>query len=575
MRRIATVLVVAALVTACSDALDVTNPNRPSTPQVLSSAADLETAIGGTYRVIHVANIGGSNDNIDNQLKVSAFESYATVNNFGMNVRGPVPRAPVLNERGNNVQTGNNRDYQQLQVAARATANYVFALDALQTASPTKPVLVAVGRVNAARAFGFFTLGLAQGNTALVYDSAATVKPSDPIEARPLEGYATVMANALAMMDSAIAVASAAASVTDNANFVIQPGWIRSSNFASGFSRTQFIQLVRSHKARLRAGVARTPTERAAVNWVEVVADAANGLPNGLLLNLSVSDGWDNVWIGSQYRYGGWHNMSNHFIGMADTSGGYQTWLAAKDANGQAGGGGPFLIKTPDLRFPSGETRSAQTANSPSSQVPPLGPTGRQYFRNRSSGDDTSTPAHGDSWYDHARFFTIFITPNRVGAWPTMTKTEMDMLVAEGKLRAGAQQDVAGAVALINLTRGTSGLPALTGAGTVPGGTGCVPRVPTGATGSTTACGDAFEAMKYEKRLETAMTGYGQWYFDSRGWGDLPEGTALHWPVPWQEMDARLKQYYDLGGLTKICSAGQAPAANNCSAAAKSTYGAW
>ena len=52
-------------------------------------------------------------------------------------------------------------------------------------------------------------------------------------------------------------------------------------------------------------------------------------------------------------------------------------------------------------------------------------------------------------------------------------------------------------------------------------------------------CGDAWEAMKYEKRLETAMTGYGQWYFDSRGWGDLPVGTPVHWPVPNQEADAR------------------------------------
>jgi hypothetical protein len=573
MRRLATGLAVAALVTACSDALEVSNENNPSTPQVLNSAADLETAIGGTFRVIHVANVGGSNDNIDNQMKALALESYATVNNFGMNVRAPLPRNPILNERGNNVQVGNNRDYQQLQVAARATANYIFALDRLEDADPARPVLTSVGRSASARAFAFFTLGLALGNTALVYDSAATVTPKTPIVAGPLEGYRAVMDTALRMMDSALAIANSAPVVADQGNFLIQSGWIRSANFPSGFNRAQFIQLVRSYKARLRAGVARTPTERAAVNWNEVIADAQNGLPTGLVIRTTVSGGWDNAWIASQYRYGGWHNMSNHFIGMADTSGAYQTWLSTRDANGQAGGGGPILIRTPDLRFPSGETRAAQTANSPTAQVPPLPPTGRLYFRNRAPGDDTPTPAHGDSYYDHARFYAVFAATDRVGDWPTMTRTELDMLIAEGQLRTNT--NTSNAIALINITRTASGLPALTGTGTVPGGNACVPRVPVGPSGNTTQCGDAFEAMKYEKRLETAMTGYGQWFFDSRGWGDLPEGTALHWPVPWQEMDARLKQYYDMGGTTRICAAGQSPASSACSAAAKSTYGAW
>jgi hypothetical protein len=49
--------------------------------------------------------------------------------------------------------------------------------------------------------------------------------------------------------------------------------------------------------------------------------------------------------------------------------------------------------------------------------------------------------------------------------------------------------------------------------------------------------------------METAFTGYGQWYFDGRGWGDLPEGTAVHWPTPNQELDARLKPLYNLGGI--------------------------
>ena len=573
MKRIASAIAVAGLLTACSDALEVPNVNNPNTQQVLNSAADLESAMGGTYRSVHVAN-HHSNDNIDNQMKALGLESYATNNNYGMNVRAPLPRTPILNERGNGVQTGNNRDYQQLQVNARNIANLIAALDRLEDADPVKPVLISVGRSAAARAFGFFTLGVSLGSTALVYDSAAVVTNQTPIIATPLEGYMAVMDTALRMLDSAIAVANRADVVADQANFTIPYTWIRANTFPSGASRAQFIQLVRSYKARLRAGVARTPEERAAVDWAQVVADAQNGLTNGLTIDMTVAGGWDNAWISSQSRYGGWHNMSNHFIGMADTSGGYATWVNTKDPSGQSAGGS-FLIKTPDLRFPAGETRTAQVANSPTSQVPTLAPTGRQYFRNRNAGDDNPTPLHGEGWYDHVRFFAIYLHPDRVGPWPTMTKTEMDMLIAEGQLRAGPQQNTANAIALINLTRTTSGLPALTGTGTVPGGNACVPRVPSGANGSTIICGDAWEAMKYEKRMETAMTGYGQWFIDSRGWGDLPEGTALHWPVPWQEMDARLKTLYNLGGLDRICAAGQSPAANGCSAARRSTYGAW
>jgi hypothetical protein len=44
-------------------------------------------------------------------------------------------------------------------------------------------------------------------------------------------------------------------------------------------------------------------------------------------------------------------------------------------------------------------------------------------------------------------------------------------------------------------------------------------------------------------------TGYGMWYFAGRGWGDLPQGTPLYWPVPYQEMDTRRQTFYSSGGV--------------------------
>jgi hypothetical protein len=120
------------------------------------------------------------------------------------------------------------------------------------------------------------------------------------------------------------------------------------------------------------------------------------------------------------------------------------------------------------------------------------------------------------------------------------------MLQAEALLNLGRAPE---AIPLINVTRTANGLPAIptTSAATdaVPGGTACVPRMPQPGVFTTSVCGTVFEAMKWEKRLETALTGYAQWYLDSRGWGDLPVGTGTSWPVPYQELDSRGKPLYN------------------------------
>jgi hypothetical protein len=56
-----------------------------------------------------------------------------------------------------------------------------------------------------------------------------------------------------------------------------------------------------------------------------------------------------------------------------------------------------------------------------------------------------------------------------------------------------------------------------------------------------------FEAMKYEKRIETMFSGFGRFWIDGRGWGDLVEGTPLEFPVPYQEMQSRQQPFYLLG----------------------------
>ncbi|OLC04899.1 MAG: hypothetical protein AUH45_02085 [Gemmatimonadetes bacterium 13_1_40CM_69_22] len=142
-----------------------------------------------------------------------------------------------------------------------------------------------------------------------------------------------------------------------------------------------------------------------------------------------------------------------------------------------------------------------------------------------------------------------------------MTRAEIRLLAAEGYLRTG---NVAQAAVLIDSSRvSKGGLPALAGVITdasqvVPGGTACVPRVPDPAQNyQKTKCGNIWEALKWEYRLETAYTGYGNWYFAGRGWGDLPEGTTVHRPIPYQELQVRLEPFYAFGGTNQLGGAGK------------------
>ena len=101
-----------------------------------------------------------------------------------------------------------------------------------------------------------------------------------------------------------------------------------------------------------------------------------------------------------------------------------------------------------------------------------------------------------------------------------------------------------------------------TATGTMPT---CIPKVPNAA--GVVSCGDLWEALKYEKRIETAYTHYAPWFLDSRRWDDLPKDTPLFWPVPYQDLQARGRTVAQLYGT----GPGNGNAAN--STAPGSAYG--
>jgi hypothetical protein len=549
----------AGLVVLGACKLEVTNPNQPETKRVLATPKDVESLLGAQYLRWHQALY----QNTGNQAlmtMVLSFEDFSSLANDGMGSVISLPRGAVDNSIGNTNGTNNSRVYNIESEVSRTASNILarFKDPAFTLGSQAQDVR--------AKAFGEFMRGLSLGYLALIYDSAAVVtadmSTQDPGK---LAGYKTVMDSATAALQRAIDLAGT--TVTGSNGFPLPGTWIPGP---TTMTPAEFVKLIRSYRARFRADVARTPAERAAVDWDAVIADAQNGITGDHFNTTNVTNGPFNGIVNQLYAYSTWHQMTPFVLGMADGSdGAYAAWIALPlDARGA--GNTPFFMVSPDLRFPQGATRAAQQADFAISSCETALTVCKRYFVNRATGSDQLAGASwGWSNYDHARFRSWRVSGDggtaRNGNFPFFTKAELDMLQAEGLIRKGSY---AAAGALVNITRvARGGLPAITvfdATTPVPGGADCVPKVPVGPNYNTVACGNLLEAMKYEKRIEEAYTHFAAWYLDERGWGDLAQNTALHWATPYQDLQARYSSaaaIYSTGG------------GNNPASAAKGTYG--
>lgn len=548
LRYLPFAMLAAGALSGCDDPLSVKNKTQPDVSLILSTPDGIEGLFRSSFQQVHSAT-NGSTTSLTPALLTMAGESYGTVANFGMAQRSAIPRTLIDNGRGNQVAAENRRDFQLLQRNARNISNGIKSLDAFVANGGSLGSPMADNR---ARAWGWFVMGVALGNVSLSYDMAAVPAPSlGPTDTPELQPYGEVNAAALQYLDSALAMANLPAAATMS----IPNDWFRTVG-GGAMSKAQFIQLVRSYKARLRAGVARTPAERAAVDWSQVAADAAAGITADVVLDLNSQAGLTNPWLSQALVNSTWSSATPMYLGMADTSGAYRLWIAPElgdlgAAPRQVGGnpGAFFIFHTPDSRFPKGATRAEQIASWGSRTEVNGMPT--VYLRARAPGDDTQGQAWGQSPYDIVRFYAYRANASN-GPWVLMSATEISMLRAEADMRLNPSGPAL-AVQLINASRTAHNLPAYpagatrdTRAPNHPGGGSfsCVPQTPTGGN-RVVQCGTLWEAMKYEKRLETMFTGYAQWFMDHRGWGDLVVGTPTMYPVPYEEMDARVLPFYN------------------------------
>lgn len=517
-KRMAVAVFTALAATGCLD-LDIMNPNSADAQRALATDSDIEALIGGGWRSWwNCSSYSSASPAI---LMTMAYQHSGTAANFGMVEFSGWPKKPA-HAVPSDVYYGNNVGTCWTQLF-RGVSAVVDGMKALDGGAVTLPA----DRAARAEAFGNFVLGLAHGSAALLYDQAYVYDATIAVDDVEFKPYPEVMTAALGYLDKAIAAAS-------GQSFVIPATWMSREVTAAELAR-----LAHSYKARFRANVARTPAERAAVDWAAVVADADKGITSTWYVDVRSATGFTSSTKVNIFRYGAWGQLSYQVLGMADTSGQYQKWLALPpdsrhpnlSADQQSD---PFLIITPDKRFPQGADRATQSA---------AANRGTLYHIYTGTGGYSVgwvRPDRGTFRWSYYRYHASdmwLAAANRTDD-AEFTLAENRLLKAEGLLRTGNR---AGAADLVNVSRTAAGLSPADAAGT---NASCVPKLPNGT------CGDLMEMLKWEVRLETIYAGlqHAPWYFHGRGWGDLSEGVPLQFPVPGRELELLGLPSYTFGG---------------------------
>jgi hypothetical protein len=407
-----------------------------------------------------------------------------------------------------------------------------------------------------ARAYAELMKGWSLGYEAMIFDTVEVIPdsvlvPGDPNALKVL-GIASLvpwekaLAEALASIDKAIAIAQANPTVVNYPSFTQSAFWFQS---AAPVTNAQFIQMANTLGARLLVLSARSPADRVnRVDWNRVLGYTANGLTTDFLVQLSTGTRASELLSRTQSNLvTGTTNarLDYRVIGPADQSGNYQKWVASPISTRDR-----FNITTPDRRI-TGLTPTSDGA----------------YLRYRAdnNGFEVDRGRYLFSAYQYARHaLRQGLTGNSVGSttgtFPLISADENTLLRAEALLRTGNR---AGAATAINVTRtrsqriGTTtfaGLPPVTASG-VPQVAGvCVPRLDSGA------CGDLLAAIRYERMLELLATDNVRGFADSRGWGTLADGTILSWPIPGNALELFGLAPYSYGGVGQPNTAIYAPA---------------
>jgi hypothetical protein len=505
MKKITALCLTFVLVmTACAD-LDIENSNAPDQSRALASPSDVESLIRSTFltlwQALHVQGAGFLG-------MTMADAQTSSWGNFGMREITSEPRVAIDNKSSWGYATTLEGPWYDLYGAISSARDGLVSLKAGQEGG--KNFLSTADDDKRAEIFAKWVLAVANAQVALWYDKGFYVDGDTDFSAAPSTvSYSELMTSALTALEAVATEAQA------NSSLIIPYEWMQ----ISSMTMDDLAKVTHSMLARYKAGVARTPAERAAVDWADVKSHASQG---GLFAPVGDGVYW---WSRTQYWSGvsrSWGRADYKMIGPADKSNGYTNWLGdGSDATIQ--GRKAFTLDTDDKRITG-----------------PLDADGLQ-TEGAYIGNEYRTRLIASRGTYHQTYY--YLNKQRAYAATLLepmhdvTQAELDSYLIEAALRGG---DAATAVTLINKTRvDIGGLSAATSDTPL----GSPTDKPNALDGSS-----LWAMFKYETIIETVHTNPWLPFTQRRGLGDLVPNTPLHFPIPGKELEILLMENYTFGG---------------------------
>jgi hypothetical protein len=498
--------------------LDVVNQNSPAIEGVFSNAENIESALVGGWRNFYGVDMGtetATNLPLNSpSLELSVLGNELTTGDaFPMQVTQE-PRVAIDNRN----QGGwyNRKPWYNLYRVIATGRDVIQSIDAgnlrLGDVTATCPTGCDTPR---AKIFAKFLIGVGNVYLGLMFDQGFPANENDLPDGYDytLQPYTALLEQGRASLREAIAEAKAAN------DFSTPVTWINGVSY----SRDDLVRIMYSYLARSYAYAPRNPTERAAVNWQQVIGLVDSGITSNF------NQQADNTIVATRSTYIQFSalqtngRINNRLIGPADTTGAYQAWLQTPLEQRDA-----FLVGTPDRRISNAFVSTNANPPAPAIIARPTSqtmPTARgTYMRSNYLGTKHRNPPALNFW--------------STGLYASMTTEEMKFLRIEALFRLNRRAEV---LPLLNPSRVAAGLKPVTVDGP-PAGGDCVPRKDNGT------CGDLWDAIMYEKRMQTFATNALMAFSDQRGWGRLLSGTPLHFPVHGRELETLRLPYYTTGG---------------------------
>lgn len=516
-------LVAASLALAAGGciSLDVTDPNNLGINTVFSNPSNTEAALIGSWKA-YTEVMRGTCPTLPLEIYANVQTSTSTAYlDFAQEPRIPINNRDNLNCLSRYIF---NTYY---EAAAGARESFIGITENQLKFGPVTTATPDGRDTPSRKIFARFVIAISQLQLGLLMDQAYitdTLTPGFNQIVQEFAPWPEVVANSKAQLRAAIAEARSAP------NFTLPLLFINGQTI----TRDELVRVMYSFLVRAEVYAPRTPAQRAAVNWSGVLALVDSGITRDFAhrADLAVA-GTGSTYINNSFAQNT-VRLNNRFIGPADTSPNYQGWLGRTPATRSS-----IQIFTPDRRI------------SNTTLAVPMTTVGR-IQRVTSTMGSAANGAYLTSQYRHVRFLNTAADSGSRTFVPTITLAEMRFIRAEALQRLGRGPEAA---ALINPTRVAAGLRPVDASGP-PAGRDCVPRRDDGS------CGNLFEAIQYEKRMELFPSTADLNYYDARGWGRLLPGTPVHIPVVGRELVTRGFDFYTFGGTDDTQNSAQLPNAH-------------